>query len=267
MRLIFWLAQIANSYAIRLATHGRGLVLPTDLSQLHVPRIVYDSPQNDNTPPTLIDFTSYMLPVKNQGHCGSCYAFAAISVVEAQINRMSIASGHAPILEPLSVAEIVDCSFLTGDSGCNGGWPGAVFDYVKEYGVCQAMTYPYVAHEATCKATCLKHDRVHVRGYGLIQASTHTDLAQALAIHGPLAVGIDATNLHAYHDGVYTNCTTPYNLNHAVVLVGIVERHGELVFKVQNSWGADFGQDGFFYVGFNSTNDCGLAEFASFVML
>lgn len=243
----------------------KGLILPSQDVIDRVPHITYNDDQNFRVRP--IDYTEFMLPVKNQQKCGSCYAFASVAAIEAQVNIASLKLGYTPSYTPLSVSEIVDCSQQFGDSGCSGGWPAAVFEYVKEYGLCPAYTYSYLPIDEACMYNaCREHQRQYITSYGMINAPSHAGMAVALSIHGPLVVGIDATNLHAYKKGVYRNCTQDkLDLNHAVVLVGLVQKDDAWVFKIQNSWGVDFGDEGFFYVGFNSDVDCGISQSIAFI--
>lgn len=281
-KLLYMLTwAVAGVYArARLQTHTGdyyyGLVIPPadEIDQLNLNQLVYDhyaqgAEINGAHDPPLVDYTSFMLPVKDQGKCGSCYSFSSISVLEALVNRASIATHHMPVHIPLSVGEIVDCSYVTGDHGCDGGWPVAVFAYIKMHGVCPAKQYKYKPAYEFCRLNaCSREERQYIHSYGIIKPSSHRDLATALDIHGPLVVGVDASNLHLYTSGLFTNCSSTPDINHAVALVGLVEKNGTLAFKIQNSWGTSFGEDGFFYVPYHGLdtlkNDCGLTTSVAF---
>lgn len=267
------LKQGSNSYVVDRNGVERhfGLVVPSeaDLKNMDLVEIIYDGARdstNPNPSPPLVDYSKYMLPIKDQSKCGSCWIFSSISVIEGLINRVADAV-HAPRLHaPLSTGEVLDCCLIPVIAQrCDGGEPMAVFAYAQSRGVCPASSYAYHIGFEMCRwHACSESTRVHIRTYGLIRPKTHYDLATALKVHGPLVVGLDASNLHFYDSGLFDNCTTKPNVNHALALVGLVEKDDRLAWKIQNSWGSDFGEDGFVYMPYDEKQDCGLLSLVTF---
>lgn len=264
------LKQAPRSYVIDKNGIERyfGLVMPSDedLRKMNLIEIAYDLGRDSNLSPSLVDYSSYMLPVKDQSKCGSCWIFSSVSVIEGLINRAAEAVYAPPLHAPLSTGELLDCCLIPVIAQrCDGGEPMAVFAYVQSVGVCPASSYAYHIGFELCQShACDKSVRTYIRAYGLIRPKTHYDLAVALKVHGPLVVGLDAWNLHSYSSGLFSNCTVNPEVNHAVALVGLVEKDGQLAWKIQNSWGTDFGEDGFFYMPYDETNDCGLMSLVTF---
>ena len=200
-------------------------------------------------------------PIKNQGQCGSCWAFSATGGLEGQ---------HAlktNKLVSLSEQDLVDCSGAEGNEGCNGGWPFWAFEYViKNKGIDTESSYPYVARDEVCRfkaanvgATC--------QSYKMVTADSEEDLTNAIANVGPISVAIDASHasFQMYHTGVYyePDCSTT-QLDHAVLAVGYGTNGGSDMYIVKNSWGTSWGMQGYIYMSRNRNNNCGIASKASY---
>jgi len=186
-----------------------------------------------------VNWGVFMPPVKNQGKCGSCYSFGALTSIEARIN---IETGKKIIL---SEGEIIDCSYMMGNLRCNGGMPDRVFRYVKYYGVCPLKDYPYSIPFETCK-DCPDEDKVRIKTWVNVESGSEKALEKALD-SGPVAIAIDAgsMNFQFYKSGVFDNCGT--QLNHAVTLFGYgIEEDGTKYWLVRNSWGESWGDGGNF---------------------
>ena len=187
-----------------------------------------------------------MTPVKDQGSCGSCWAFSAAETLESVAK---IDGGDA--LLDLSEQELVDCSRYTGNMGCGGGWMYWAYDYVQDHnGMSIESEYPYHAKDESCKAVNGQeghHDAI--TGYYKV-AVTAEDLQAEVAKH-PVAVALDASSWSSYREGVLTSCGSwP---NHAVVAVGF-EEDGTWI--VRNSWGQRWGESG--YIRLAEGNTCGI---------
>eukprot|EP01137_Pigoraptor_chileana_P013162 Opistho-2@4558 len=155
--------------------------------------------------------------VKNQGQCGSCYAFSTTGSLEGQT---AIKTGK---LVSLSEQQIVDCSASAGNTGCGGGLMDQAFEYIKANGGLDTeASYAYTATNGTCRAK----DGVvgaKVSGHVDIASGNETDLLNALATVGPISIAIDASQptFQFYSTGVYDEAAcSSTNLDHGVLAVG-----------------------------------------------
>jgi len=192
--------------------------------------------------PASVDWTTkgVVTPVKNQGDCGSCWAFSATGSIECEY---AIAHG---VLNSLSEQQLVDCSIPEGNLGCSGGEMDAAFQYViKEGGLCSETEYPYTASDGICKAgSCgTKYNAIH--NYTDVAKKDESALEDA-AVLGCVSVAIEANQLafQYYSSGVLTG-TCGTDLDHGVLVVGYGVDSGTEYWKVKNSWGTDWGEDGY----------------------
>lgn len=177
--------------------------------------------------------------VKNQGSCGSCWAFSAVGVLES----WSLFKGSSV---DLSEQQLVDCSKSYGNQGCNGGFNYKGLAYVKDHGITTENAYPYKAKTQACA----------VQGGTFKIASVSTvkgcaNIQSAIQSH-PLGVSADATNWSKYSSGIFNNCGK--NLNHDIMLVGYTSTY----YKIKNSWGATWGENGFIRLA--PGNTCGICD-------
>jgi C1A family cysteine protease len=183
-------------------------------------------------------------PVKDQGQCGSCWAFSATGGLEG----LSFVSNGE--LESFSESQLVDCSGSYGNQACNGGLMDNAFKFVKDKGIVHESDYPYKAVKQTCK---IATGPFKISGFTDIKNCN--DLASALTGR-PISIAVDATNWSAYKGGVFSNCST--RLNHGVLLVGVKSNN----WVVKNSWGPRWGESGF--IQLQGGNTCGLCNVASY---
>lgn len=212
--------------------------------------------------PDTVDWRTkgYVTGVKNQGACGSCWAFSATGSLEGQHFKKT---GN---LVSLSEQNLVDCSTAQGNHGCQGGLMDFAFTYIKENGgIDTEASYPYVGKNGVCQfkasdvgATCT--------GYVDIPHEDVTALQQAVATVGPISVAMDAsqTTFRFYKSGVYydSQCSET-KLDHGVLAVGYGELNSEAYWLVKNSWGTSWGDAGYFMIA-QRDNDCGIATQASY---
>jgi C1A family cysteine protease len=193
-----------------------------------------------------VDWTSAgaVTGVKNQGQCGSCWAFSATGALEG-LSKLGFGS-----LQSFSEQQLVDCSGSYGNQACNGGLMDNAFKYVKDHGITSEAAYPYRAVKGTCTTNS---GAFKVSGY--TGASGCTALANAITGR-PVSVAVDATNWSPYKSGVFNNCGA--SLNHGVLLVGISDQY----WRVKNSWGTGWGESGF--VRLARGNTCGICNQPSF---
>eukprot|EP00879_Flechtneria_rotunda_P020025 GHRR01021053.1.p1 GENE.GHRR01021053.1~~GHRR01021053.1.p1 ORF type:complete len:405 (+),score=139.61 GHRR01021053.1:1350-2564(+) len=203
--------------------------------------------------------------VKDQGQCGSCWAFAATGTLEG--------SWYVHTGKPRSFSEqqLIDCAWDQGPSGCDGGEYQDGFDYIAQArGVAATQDYPYVGSNDFCRDNSTRVSG-HFKGY--IEVSQgEAAVMEALMRHGPLAVGVDASyDFIFYSEGIYKEkrCSTkPRNLDHAVVLVGwgTDRKTKEDYWIVKNSWSKFWGDDGYIKIH-RGGNDCGIASDAAFAAI
>ena len=213
-------------------------------------------------------------PVKNQGQCGSCWAFSTTGALEGAWAKKT---GK---LVSLSEQQLVDCAGLRyGNHGCNGGLMDNAFTYVAEHGLSSEEAYPYVSganplekHACSPNGTVLAPETV-VGCYD-VEPNNQLALKQAVALYGPVSVAIEADTkiFQSYSGGVITNGDLcGQDLDHGVLLVGYGEENALKYWLLKNSWGPSWGVDGYIKLGRSDlTNDagiCGIAKQPSFPLV
>jgi putative hemolysin len=211
-------------------------------------------------------------PARNQGSCGSCWAFAAVGQTEAILNL----AGDNPALDKnLSEEYLVsDCS---SSGTCCGGWHSSALDFIEEHGIPDESCFPYVSgscgcsgpgtcsciytgehtcSNATCSQRCNDYDTrlSYIDTFGRVGDEHNSPdvqqarIKQALISYGPLSVAIDVAEGDNYWKGKVFMCSHPENVDHAVVIVGYDDAGGYWI--VKNSWGSSYQDNGFFEVGY-----------------
>ncbi|XP_026139808.1 cathepsin S-like [Carassius auratus] len=205
----------------------------------------------------------YVSSVKDQGACGSCWAFSAVGALEGQLMNTT---GK---LIDLSAQNLVDCSSSYGNEGCNGGWKNAAFQYVIDNGgIDSESSYHYEGVQGTCRYDPSKR-AASCRKYYSVRKGDEEALKQAVANIGPISVSIDATRPQfiMYHSGVYNDPSCSKTTNHAVLVVGYGAIAGQDFWLVKNSWGTRFGDGGYIRMARNQNNMCGIASYASYPIM
>merc|ERR1712072_1182910 len=208
--------------------------------------------------------------VKNQGQCGSCWAFSTTGSTEG---AHQIKTGK---LVSLSEQQLVDCSTSEGNNGCNGGLMDYGFEYiVKNKGITTESSYPYTAQDGTCK-TSVK-SAVTITGHTDVQSADEDALAAAVN-KGPVSVAIEAdqSGFQFYSGGVFSG-TCGTKLDHGVLVVGYGDDKTtdkskvSTYWKVKNSWGATWGDKGYILLArggkFAQKGQCGILQSASYPTL
>ena len=178
-------------------------------------------------------------PVKNQGQCGSCWSFSATGAMEGayQIKNKNLVS--------FSEQQLVDCSTAQGNQGCNGGLMDDAFTYAEKTAMDTEAQYPYTARDGTCHATA---GVATITGFTDVTPNSPTALATAAAL-GPVSIAIDASGIafQLYHGGIMKKFCGQ-SLDHGVLLVGYGTDNGTDFWLVKNSWGASWGEKGYFRI-------------------
>jgi C1A family cysteine protease len=242
--------------------------------ELDLPKIIYSN----------FDFTGLKIPeqfdwrdkikmtsVKNQGNCGSCYAFTAVAAIESFIYRKT-----GKTVE-LSVQEVIDCAKnhqAYGINGCNGGPTITGIKYFIDHGLSYAIDYPLTGTEGPCrKNETLERYQANftklITSYFVFDFDEPSEnlLVKQLFLYGPTVVSID--HLHEsfmrYSSGIYyePKCTKDYKrTSHSVLLVGYGSENGNDYWIAKNSMGKSWGENGYFRIARNKNNHCLIAFYA-----
>lgn len=184
--------------------------------------------------------------VKNQGQCGSCWAFSATGAIESGL----LLAGKNDLA---SEQQLVDCSRSYGNQGCSGGWMDSAFQYAIDHGITTQGLYPYVARNQACAK-----DGGEIKVNGFVDVPGCDNLANALSAR-PVSVAVDAGQWSLYKGGVLSSCTT--NVNHGVLVVGSTDAY----WKIKNSWGTGWGETG--YIRLARGNTCAICSYPSYPTL
>lgn len=196
--------------------------------------------------------------IKEQGSCGSCWAFSTITVQES---RWAIVKGKKYIL---SEQELIDC--VTTCYGCNGGLPTNAIKYIIENQnghFDQNYLYPNRYKRETCKYDS-SHDVSLVTGFVQIKAGDEEELKEKIATIAPVSILIDSSpwSFVYYQSGIYNDekCSKTF-IDHAVALVGYgIDENNTEFWILRNSWGTKWGEEGYMRIQRNAGGVCGLAS-------
>lgn len=214
--------------------------------------------------PASVDWVSAgaVTPVKNQGNCGSCWSFSTTGALEG---AYYIKYGT---LLSFSEQELVSCDNV--DQGCNGGWMDDAFTFVKKNGgITTEDQYPYTSGTTGQSGSCqtsgyTNNPDVAPTSYTDVQTGSVDALMSAVA-QQPVSIAIQANQLtfQFYSSGVITsNCGQ--NLDHGVLLVGYGNESGIDYWKVKNSWGTSWGENGYVLIERSSADLCGVLDAPSY---
>jgi len=191
-------------------------------------------------------------PVKNQGQCGSCWAFSTTGSLEG---AYQIATGT---LKSFSEQELVDCASSYGNQGCNGGLMDNGFQYVEAKGDALESTYAYTGKTGKCSSSKQAQAAIkkgQVTSYSDVTSDSESQMKAAVT-KGPVSVAIEAdqSGFQFYKSGVFSGaCGT--NLDHGVLVVGYGSDSGKDYWKVKNSWGTTWGMSGYMMMARGSSSN------------
>lgn len=239
--------------------YGTGLIIPQDVldywnSNTSPPR----KPARESIPSS-IDWSIYDSPVKYQGGCGACSIFSAVALVENLANQMNI-----PLEQDLSEQALLSCS---EDISCSGGWHWDALKFISIYGIPAEDCYPYQNRNGTCSTRCANPKYVlkvnqFTSAPGLWGEKHSVDDLRYALQNGPLSVAMrvpdDGSFVGSGYQGGIYNYTGAIPISwdqngHSVLLVGYDDN--QQCFKVKNSWGPNWGENGYFRIAYDDVTD------------
>lgn len=219
------------------------------------------------TKPSSIDWQAQgaVTDIKNQGQCGSCWSFSVSGAMEG-LNYIKSGS-----LKSFSEQQQMDCSKDLGNLSCQGGYMDKAYDYLQDKGIMSEESYPYRAVDRdTCDYDATKVE-FNITGHNDVPVDDNDELTAAIA-KGPVSVAVAADQLQFYVKGIWSYWLCFTEVDHGVLAVGYGTEDitNKMFYKVKNSWGSDWGEDG--YIRFarkegKSVGMCGITKQASYPTL
>ena len=232
---------------LRVGTHKDYVQAPQQGSLLVSTPVV-------GTPPATLDYRNYngndfVTPVRNQGNCGSCWAFGTTAALESQV----LMSGGVSSLD-LAEQILISCS---GAGNCNGGYIDYASNFIQNTGLPLEVTFPNTDTNNNCSnaAPNWQSSTYATNGWVWVAttAPTVTSLKSALASYGPLVTTMEVySDFFSYNGGVYSYVSGTLQGGHAVELIGYDDVNQ--CFIVKNSWGTNWGESGFFRIAYSQVN-------------
>jgi C1A family cysteine protease len=196
-------------------------------------------------------------PIKDQGQCGSCWAFSAVGSTES----CYAVENNVDATVQASEQQLVDCGGAEGNMGCNGGLMDYAFQFIIDNkGICTESGYPYTARDGTCQKTCTK--TLTISGFTDVPANDATQLLAAVQTR-PISIAVDAggSDWQFYSGGVLNDQGCGTSLDHGVLAVGHITSGSTPYWIVKNSWGTSWGAQGYIYIadqGGKGAGICGI---------
>jgi hypothetical protein len=191
---------------------------------------------------------NYVTPIRDQGNCGSCWAFATTGALESN----TLINDDSRGLD-LDLAEqiLVSCSHA---GNCGGGYIDRASDFIRDTGLPEESCYPYTANNGNCRRACKgwrsSTDRIDSWSYVATTSPTVDDIKNALYTYGPLVTTMDVyTDFFHYNDGIYSYTSGSYEGGHAILIIGYNDT--DQYFIAKNSWGIGWGEGGFFNIAYS----------------
>jgi len=258
-------AAIKEKHAKWIAGETTVSGLPQELRELRVRLNKPQSPNSENLildgPPVLglptsLDWRSYnslnyVTQVRDQGQCGSCWAFATTAALESYMLWKNNSPG---VDDNFAEQVLVSCG---GAGSCNGGYIDQASNFIRDTGLPDESCYLYTATDGSCGNACVNWQsnayKTAAWSYVATTSPTVDAIKDALYNYGPLVTTMDVyTDFFSYKSGVYTHVSGTLAGGHAVLIVGY-DDIGQY-FIVKNSWGIGWGEGGFFNIAYSQIN-------------
>ena len=196
---------------------------------------------------------NFVSPIRDQAQCGSCYAFGSMAMMESRLRILT----NNTLQVVLSPQDVVSCSNYS--QGCEGGFPYLIAGkYAEDFGAVEESCFPYTGKESNCisETKCRRYygtNYYYIGGY--YGACNEPEMRLELVNNGPIAVSFEVLNdFLNYKGGIYrhTGILDKFNpweiTNHVVLIVGYGTEGGVPYWSVKNSWGEDWGENGYFRI-------------------
>ena len=194
-----------------------------------------------------------ILPVRDQESCGGCWAFATAETAGDRLGILGCGKGN------LSPQDLISCDYL--DSGCNGGSSPTAFTYLTYVGITTETCLPYASASGiapSCPTVCNDNSTIIRYKSDSFTYVSATMMQSELYNNGPFKVGFYVyDDFYDYESGIYSSLYGEYLGAHATLLVGWGVENNIPYWTVQNSWGAEWGESGFFRI-VRGTNECNI---------
>merc|ERR1719215_886541 len=202
---------------------------------------------------------SVVTPVKNQGGCGSCWAFSAAETMESHI---ALQTG---VLLSLSPQHLTSCTpnpnHCGGTGGCRGATASLAFNHTVDKGIMTIWDYPYESGTSGRTGTCKEQGHwpiAGITGFVELPKNDANALMEAVAFKGPISISVDASLWYLYESGIFNHCNkTNPDINHAVQLMGYGMENSTKYWLVRNSWGTEYGENGYIRLRRHDVETCG----------
>jgi len=200
-------------------------------------------------------------PVKDQNPCSSCWAFGATAAIESLI---LIQYNQTYILSEQNLMDCVNDTYGRAYPTCQyGGWPAWAYKYIMDHGgYALDAQYPYIRETQECKQDIRRY--ADISGFIKITPGDEEEMKKIVYLNGPISVDVDARGFGYLKDGIYEweGCATEQG-NHIVTIVGYGSQDGRDYWIIKNSWGSDWGENGFGKI-IRGKNMCAIAMHADY---